>query len=445
MLQRLDLRGHTGDLAERLPAPAAVEEGPTEVVRTIVERVRDGGDVALRELTARFDGAEIDDLRVPPTEIAAALESLEPKLRRALVVAADAIADFHRHQLASTARPTSYRRDAGGGAVRVDTVFRPVDRAGCYVPGGRARYPSTVLHTAGIARVAGVSEVVVCCPPGIDGGVPAITLAAAAAVGVDEVFRIGGAQAIGALAYGTESIRPVDVIVGPGNIYVATAQREVAGRGLVGVPSAFAGPSEIVIVADDTTPPDLAAVDLIVQAEHGPLGQSWLLTWSPAAADAIVAEVARQLDDAPRHADIEATFASGGYVVLCDSPAQAAGVVDVIAPEHLQVMTADPDAVIEAVHHAGAVFRGAASPAAVGDYLAGPSHVLPTARTARFGSALGVRDFLKEMHVVELDEAAMAEVAPAVTALATAEGLAAHADAAARRGAARAPAEVSSD
>jgi histidinol dehydrogenase len=285
--------------------------------------------------------------------------------------------------------------------------------------------------TAVIAKVAGVAEVALCVPPGPDGHVPAITLAAAALAGVDEVYGIGGAQAIGAMAYGTQSIRPVDVIVGPGNVYVALAKQAVAG--VCAVPSAFAGPSEIVVIADDTTPPELAAVDLLVQAEHGPLGQSWLLTWSEAAADAIVAEVERQVAVAPRRADIEATFATGGYVVLCDSPEQAAAVSDIVAPEHLQLMCADPASLVPLIHHAGAVFCGPWAPASVGDYLAGPSHVLPTAGTARFSSALTVRDFVKEMHVVTVSEDGLREVAPHVAALATAEGLVAHAESVTRR------------
>lgn len=433
MLTRLDLRGSSGPFGDRLPAPAAGGDEPVAAVRDILAQVRDGGDAAVRALTERFDGVAVNELRVPEDEVTASLDGLDPGLREALHAAAAGIADFHRHQLATYAAPSTYQRAAGSGTVTVETVFRPVDRAGCYVPGGRAKYPSSVIHTAGIARVAGVSEVVLCCPPDATGHVPAITLAAAAVVGVDEVYRVGGAQAIGLLAYGTESVRPVDVVVGPGNVYVAAAQREAAASGAVGVPAAFAGPSEIVVVADETTDPELAAVDLLVQAEHGPLGQSWLVTWSEGAADAIEAEVDAQTADAPRRGDIAATFAKGGYVVLCDGPNAAAAIVDGVAPEHLQLLCAEPDAVLDRVHHAGAIFVGPSAPASVGDYVAGPSHVLPTARTARFGSALGVRDFLKEMHVVSVDAEALADVGPSVEALATAEGLSAHADSIARR------------
>ena len=251
-------------------------------------------------------------------------------------------------------------------------------------------------------------------------------LVAAAVAGVDEVYAVGGAQAVAAMAYGTESIRPVDVIVGPGNVYVSIAKREVAGT--VGVPSAFAGPSEIVVVADDTTPATYAAVDLLVQAEHGPGGLAWLLSWSESALEAVVAEVERLTEAAPRRDEILSTFAEGGYAVLCDGPEQAMAVANLIAPEHLQLMTADPDALVPLVRHAGAVFTGPLAPASVGDYVAGPSHVLPTDGSARFGSALTVDDFQKRLHVISLDEAAFAEAAPVVEALATAEGLVAHAD-----------------
>ncbi|MEO9223355.1 MAG: histidinol dehydrogenase [Acidimicrobiales bacterium] len=433
MFRRVDVRGVCEGLGDALPAPQREADLPVALVREVLAAVRADGERAVRGATARFDGVDIDSVRVDPADVAAAVERVPGELRDALLVAADAVADFHRHALAATASPATYGRSEGMGTVRVDTMFRPVDRAGIYVPGGRAAYPSSVIHAAGVAKVAGVGEVALCSPPGPDGRIPDVTLAAAAAVGVDEVYRVGGVQAIGMLAYGTESCRSVDVIAGPGNVYVATAQREVAGSGLVGVPSAFAGPSEIVVIADETAPVDLIAVDLILQAEHGPLGQSWVVTWSPDVADAVVAEVEAQVAVAPRRMDIEATFASGGFVVVCDGPEQATDVANVIAAEHLEVMTADPAALVARIRHAGAIFCGSWTPSSVGDYLAGPSHVLPTARTARFGSALGVRDFLKEVHVVELDQAALDAVAPTVEILAKAEGLIAHAESVARR------------
>jgi len=424
VLQRLDLRGVGDDLDGRLPRPAQAAEGPVAAVQAILADVRERGDAAVRELTERFDGVVLDDLRVPTEAIDAALDGLEPDLRAALEAAADGIRDFHRHQVVAD---HTYERDG----IVIEGRHIPVDRAGCYVPGGRAVYPSTVLMTAVPAKVAGVREVVLCVPPDKTGEVPAVTLAAAAIAGVDEVYRVGGAQAIGAIAYGTETVRPVDVIVGPGNVYVALAKREVAG--LVGVPSSFPGPSEVVVIADESVPADLAAVDVILQAEHGPGGLAWLITWDEAVADAIVAEIETQVAASPRREDIESTFAEGGHAVVCEGPEQAMAVANRIAPEHLELLTADPQALVPLVRHAGAVFCGPWAPASVGDYVAGPSHVLPTDGTARFSSALTVRDFQKEVHVITLDEAALAKVGPTVERLAEAEGLAAHADSVARR------------
>lgn len=424
MLNRLDLRGAGNDLRGKLPRPAQATEGPVAAVKEILADVRERGDEAVRDLTERFDGVRPTALRVPPADIAAALDSLDPELRAALHAAADGIRDFHEHQLTGD---HTYERDG----IVVEGRKVPVDRAGCYVPGGRAIYPSTVLMTAVPAKVAGVPEVVLCVPPDATGSVPAATLAAAAIAEVDEVYGVGGAQAVGAMAYGTESVRPVDVIVGPGNVFVAIAKREVAG--LVGVPSSFPGPSEVVVIADASAPADLAAVDVILQAEHGPGGLAWLISWDEAALDAIVAEIEAQVAVAPRRGEIESTFAEGGYAVLVDSPEQAVAVSNTIAPEHLELLTEDPQALVPLVRHAGAVFCGPWSPASVGDYLAGPSHVLPTDGTARFGSALTVSDFQKDVHVITLSQAAIEAAAPVVAAIAEAEGLAAHADSVRRR------------
>ncbi len=424
MLRRLDLRGAGTDLRDRLPRPPQAGEGPVAAVQAILAEVRERGDDAVRDLTERFDGVRPEALRVPPEAIHEALAAIDPEVRAALEAAAAGIRDFHEHQLVGD---HTYARDG----IVIEGRKVPVDRAGCYVPGGRAIYPSTVLMTAIPAKVAGVPEVVLCVPPDAEGQVPAVTLAAAAVAGVDEVYAIGGAQAIGAMAYGTDSVRPVDVIVGPGNIYVALAKREVAG--LVGVPSSFPGPSEVVVIADETAPAELAAVDVILQAEHGPGGLAWLVSWSEDALDAICDEIGEQVAAAPRREDIESTFAEGGYAVLCDSPEQAVAVANTIAPEHLELMTADPRALVPLVRHAGAVFCGPWAPASVGDYLAGPSHVLPTDGTARFGSALTTSDFQKDVHVITLDRDALERAAPTVATLARAEGLAAHADSVVRR------------
>ena len=427
MINRLDLRGITDDLVAHLPRPIMAGELPVGAVRALLDEVRSGGDAAVRALTERFDGAVIDDLRIPQSELDAALAAIPPLLREALEAARAAILDFHRGQVRDDAR-----HERNGVVVR--ELRRPVDRAGLYVPGGRARYPSTVLMTAIPARVAGVPELVLCVPPEADGRVADVTLAAAALAGVDEVYRIGGVQAVAAMAYGTETIRPVDVIVGPGSVYVSVAKRLVAQEGTVGVPSAFAGPSEVVVVADDTAPPDFAATDVLVQAEHGPDGMAWLVTWSVAAADRISATIDQLVAASPRRAEIESTLATGGYAVVVDGPEQAMEVVNLIAPEHLELMTANPEALVPLVRHAGAIFCGMYAPASVGDYIAGPSHVLPTYGSARFSSALGVADFQKLVHVVSLDAPTLARLAPHVAAIADAEGLVTHADSVRIRG-----------
>jgi histidinol dehydrogenase len=420
-LQRLDLRHVAGDLKPHLPRPALDGDGPVAAVRDILAQVRQGGDAAVRALTLAFDGVVIDSLRVPQAALDAALASIPASLRDGLEAAQAAITSFQRSTL-----PASRTYEREGLVVR--DLRRPVDRAGLYVPGGRARYPSTVLMSAIPARVAGVPSVVLCVPPDQDGTVNAPTLAAAALAGVDEVYRIGGAQAIAAMAYGTETIRPVDVIVGPGNTYVSIAKREVAQQGCVGVPSAFAGPSEVVVIADSTTPTDFAAIDVMVQAEHGPDGLAWLITWSEEAADRITAEISRLTALAPRRAEIEANLSRGGYAVLVDSPERAMEVANAVAPEHLELMNSDPESLLGLVRNAGAVFCGPWAPASVGDYLAGPSHVLPTYGSARFSSALGVDDFSKQIHVVSLEQVALSKMAPHIIAIAEAEGLDAHAE-----------------
>jgi histidinol dehydrogenase len=416
MLSRLDLRGSGSDLDSALAPPARDDPDPIAAVREVIADVRTRGDAALRDLTERFDGCRIDDLRVPEKEILAALDDAPSPLRAALDYARQEITAYHEAQLGAEVR---LERD---GALLRELVV-PVDRAGLYVPGGRAAYPSTVLMTAIPARVAGVPELALCVPPDRDGRVPAATLAATALLGVDEVYRVGGAQAIAALAYGTDTIRPVDVIVGPGNVYVTLAKREVAG--VVGIES-FAGPSELVVVADETVAPELAAADLLAQAEHGPDGAAILVTWDERVADAVDEAIDDLSADAPRRAEIDATLASGGRTVLVDGPDGAIAVANAIAPEHLELMTADPEVLVPQVRNAGAVFCGPWSPAVVGDYVAGVNHVLPTARTARFASALRVDSFRKRIHAVTFDEAALERVTPYVQALADAEGLDAH-------------------
>jgi histidinol dehydrogenase len=421
-LRRLDLRGFSGDrraLTDLLPRPVDEQDRSSEAVAAIIAEVRAGGDEALRAYTARFDHVDIDDLRVPADEIRAALARIPPALQEALDVAHDRILAYHAHEAGEVPD------DFANGGVTVRHLVRPVARAGCYAPGGRARYPSTVLMCAVPAHVAGVEEIVLCVPPGPDGRVDDATLAAAAVAGVTEVYRVGGAQAIAAMAYGTESIAPVDVIVGPGNRYVAEAKRQVSG--VVGVGSAFAGPSEVVVVAGPDTPAEYAAIDLVVQAEHGPDGLAWLVTWSEELVDAVDAAIDRIVADSPRRADLEATLGAGGWAVLVDGPKQAAAVSNVVAPEHLELLTKQADAVLAHIRSAGAVFVGTNAPASIGDYLAGPNHVLPTNRTARFASALRVDDFRKHIHAVRVDDEAVRVLGPHVVTLAETEGLPAHA------------------
>lgn len=416
MLARLDLRGFDGDLAAALVRPVSDDAGVLDAVRAILADVRARGDAAVRDCTERFDGCRIDRLRVAPEEIRAAHDRASDDLRAALDYAHGEITAYHEAQVGP-----AIALDRDGVGLRELVV--PVDRAGCYVPGGRANYPSTVLMTAIPARVAGVPEIALCVPPDRTGAVPAATLAAAAVAGVDEVYRIGGAQAIGAMAFGTESVRAVDVVVGPGNAYVAAAKREVAG--IVGIES-LAGPSELVVVADASADPEHVAIDLLAQAEHGPDGAAVLVTWVPALADAVDEAVGRLVAESPRRVDIESTLAAGGRAVIVDGPAAALAAVNVIAPEHLELLADDPEALVPLVRNAGAVFCGPWAPAVVGDYVAGVNHVLPTARTARFASALRVDDFRKHIHVVTLDEAALRRVGPHVRTLAGVEGLTEH-------------------
>ena len=422
LLRLIDARGSAEPPIPELQSTAPA--GVLEAVRQIIDEVRRDGDAALRQMARRFDGASLTELAVPPAACADALASLVPAVRDALEVAAERISEFH-----GTQREPGHVWSRDGVTVR--SLRIPVDRAGLYVPGGRAAYPSTVLMTAIPAKAAGVASLALCVPPRADGTVAPVTLAAAALAGVQEVYAVGGAGAVAALAYGTETIPRVDLIAGPGNTYVAVAKQEVGG--VVGVPSAFAGPSEVVVVADGSAAAELVALDLIVQAEHGPDGMACLVTWDPAVAEAVGAEVAVAAATAPRRAEIEATLASSGYAIVVGDRGQAAEAVNRIAPEHLQLMVAEPDELLPLIRHAGAIFCGENAPASLGDYLAGPSHVLPTGRTARFASALGVADFCRTTHVVSADEDALVSLGPAVETLATAEGLPAHAASVRRR------------
>ncbi len=418
MLTRLDLRG-IDDLSGSIPRPPEIGEGPLESVLEIISAVRSGGDEVLRELTERFDGVRRESLRVSSEEISAAFQRCDPEVIAALELAADRIRRHHVGQLHS-----QVTHDSDGVVVTSYSV--PVDAVGCYVPGGRAAYPSTLLMTAIPAQVAGVQRVVVCVPPNAEtNSIPDVTLAAARVAGVEEVYAVGGAQAIAALAHGTETIAAVDVICGPGNVYVALAKQAVASR--VGIAAAFAGPSEVVVVADSSVDPDLVAIDVMLQAEHGPDGLAWVITWDDQVADAVEASITKLVAEAPRAADITSTLERSGYCVVVDSPARAIEVSDLVAPEHLELLCEGAAELARTVRNAGAIFCGAMSPASIGDYLAGPSHVLPTHGSARFASALTVDDFMRHHHVITASAEGLRSVGPAAARLATAEGLDAHA------------------
>ncbi len=401
------------------------DEDVSARVREIISRVRTGGDTVLRELTSQFDRHDLDATgwRVERAETDAALHSLDPELRSALELAAERIAAYHAKQ-----RPQD-RDETDEAGVRLGARWNAVDAAGLYVPGGRAAYPSSVLMNAIPAKVAGVGRIVIVTPtPG--GEINPLVLAAAKIAGVEEVWRIGGAQAIAALAYGTERIAPVDVIVGPGNAWVAEAKRQLYG--VVGI-DMVAGPSEIVVVADAKNDPEWIAADLLSQAEHDPTSQSILLTDDAAFADAVTDAVNRQIDGLPTRETARASWEANGAIILAPTLDAAMPLVDALAPEHLELAVDDPDALFAQVRHAGSVFLGRLTPEAVGDYVAGPNHVLPTGRRARFSSGLSVLDFMKRTSFLALDRGALDRIGPAAVALARAEGLPAHAASVASR------------
>ena len=394
-------------------------------VTAIVADVRARGDAALIEYTARFDRLTLtaDHLRIGADEIEAATASVPAAQLAALDVAAARIEAFHNAQ-----RPADLKMTDADG-MTLGMRWTALDSVGLYVPGGKAAYPSSVLMNALPARVAGVGRVAMCVPTP-DGVLNPLVLAAARRAGVSEIYRIGGAQAVAALAYGTSSVAAVDRIVGPGNAYVAEAKRQVFGR--VGIDN-IAGPSEVAIVASAGSDPRRVAVDLLAQAEHDEAAQSILITDDAAFADTVVAAVASEMTTLARAPIAQASWDAHGAVILVRDWAEAASLVDRLAPEHLQLMGAGPEALFDRVRHAGAIFLGPYCPEAVGDYVAGPNHVLPTGRTARFASGLSVFDFLKRTTWISGDQAALRRVGPAAVVLAEAEGLGAHARSVAMR------------
>ncbi len=401
---------------------AAKRESAADVdaaVARIIDDVAGRGDAALVEHTNRFDRVSLAEgqLRLAPDEIVSGAAAAPPDTVAALQVAAKRIDLFHRRQLPSD---IDYRDSAG---VRLGQRWQAIEAVGLYVPGGTAAYPSSVLMNAIPAKVAGVERLAMAVPAP-DGVLNPLVLAAARLVGIDEIYRIGGAQAIAALAYGTATIAPVDKIVGPGNAYVAAAKRRVFGR--VGI-DMIAGPSEILVVADRHNDPTWIAADLLSQAEHDAAAQPILIADDAGFAAAVEREVERHLRTLPRAETARASWRDNGAVILVSDWDEAVTLIDIIAPEHLELAVEDPDRIAARVRHAGAIFLGRYTPEAIGDYVAGPNHVLPTARSARFASGLGVLDFMKRTTLVGCDPRSLAVLAPSAIRLATAEGLDAHA------------------
>ncbi len=392
---------------------------PDEVVARILAEVKAEGDAAAKRYSRLLDGADLADLRVSPERIVAAWERTRPALRQALETAAERIEAFHRRQ----PRGSWLEWDATGGAL--GQIVRPLERVGIYAPNGRAPYPSSLLMAAIPARVAGVPEVVVATPPR-DGQLNDTILAAAHVAGVQEVYAVGGAQAIAALAYGTESVRRVDKIMGPGNLFVVLAKRRVFGTVAI---DQLPGPTETLLIADDTAKPAYVAADLLAQAEHDPLATALLLTPSEALAAAVQAELARQMAGLSRREIIAESLAGQGGIVLVRDLDEALELANAYAPEHLCLLTADPWSLVGRVRNAGGVFVGEQSSEALGDYVVGPSHIMPTGQTARFSSPVNVWDFCKITSVFGVSAATTRAIAPAALVLAEEEGLTAHAQA----------------
>jgi histidinol dehydrogenase len=403
-----------------LRRPLDLQADEAAAVAAIVAAVAREGDAALLRYTAEFDQVELtrDRLRVGPEEFAQARGEASAEVVAALRQARERITLYHRHQV----RPDWSLTPEGGG--RVGQQITPLDRVGIYVPGGTAAYPSSVLMNAVPAKVAGVKSIALATPPGRDGRVNPYVLVAAEEAGVSEVYRVGGAQAIAALAYGTATIPRVDKITGPGNIFVTLAKKLVYGQ--VGL-DMLAGPSEVAVVADGTADPRLVAADLLSQAEHDPRSAAVLFTPEPGLVEAVEVELTAQLAELPRAATAARSLAGQGAAVLTPDLGSAVALADAFAPEHLELLVAEPERWLAEIRHAGTVFLGAFSPEPVGDYLAGTNHILPTGGTARFTSGLSVDDFVRKTSFVALTPEALAHLAPAIETLAGVEGLEAHA------------------
>jgi histidinol dehydrogenase len=425
MVRQFDIRSSHSYHEVILRNSSTLSPSVEKAVAAIIRRVQLHGDDALRFYTKKFDGAALKSLAVSEMEIRKARANADPEFVRLLVEVARKIKKFHSRQ-----RRTAWRiKEKFGSDLR--QRYLPVERVGVYVPGGKAAYPSTVLMNVIPAQVAGVKNIVLVSPPDRNGDVHRDVLTAAAILGIKKVFRVGGAQAIAALAYGTKTIPAVDVIVGPGNIFVATAKKMLFGK--VGIDS-IAGPSEIVILADDSARADFIASDMAAQAEHDESASSILVTTSPRLAVAVKKELKKLFMTLPRKAIITSSLKNHGAVFLVKDVQQGADVVNQLAPEHLEIITKNDNAVLKTIRNAGSIFLGNFSPVAVGDYFAGPNHVLPTEGTARFFSALSVDTFVKKSSVVNYSRRTMESVSEKVARFAEHEGLTAHALSARLRG-----------
>jgi histidinol dehydrogenase len=416
--QQAEVRAELQRICDRTHDDQVVHKEAT--VREVLQAVKRQGDRALLHYTAEFDHQNLkqEDLRVSGSELDAAYQQVSKDLLDAIRLACRQIEAFHRQRV-----PKSWVH-FGEDEVVLGKRYTPVDRAGLYIPGGRAAYPSTVLMNAVPAKVAGVPRRVIVTPPGVEKSIHPAVLVAAQEAGIEEIYRVGGAQAIAALAYGTETIPKVNVITGPGNIYVTLAKKLVYGT--VGIDS-LAGPSEVLVIADETANAAYVAADLLAQAEHDPMAAAILLTTDAELAKKVQAEVEQQLENHPRRTLSEKAIAHYGLIVVVDSLEQAAELSNEFAPEHLELEVAAPWELIEKIRHAGAIFLGSSTPEAVGDYLAGPNHTLPTSGAARYASALGVETFLKHSSLIQYSPVALQKVAGAIEVLAKAEGLPSHA------------------
>ncbi|MEM7557042.1 MAG: histidinol dehydrogenase [Cyanobacteria bacterium P01_A01_bin.84] len=422
--QQADVRAELQRICDRTNDEQVFHKEAT--VREVLQAVKCQGDQAVLHYTAEFDRTNLrsEQLQVTQIEIDAAYERVSADFVEAIRLACRQIESFHRQRV-----PKSWVH-FGEDEIVLGKKYTPVDRAGIYVPGGRAAYPSTVLMNAIPASVAGVPRIAMVTPPGGDDGIHPAVLVAAKEAGIQEIYRVGGAQAVGALAYGTETIPKVDVITGPGNIYVTLAKKLVYGT--VGIDS-LAGPSEVLIIADSSANPVHVAVDMLAQAEHDPMAAAILLTTDPALAKNVQVAVERQLVDHPRRTLTEKAIAHNGLIVIVESLQAAAEFSNEFAPEHLELEVEDPWSLLPNIRHAGAIFLGHSTPEAVGDYLAGPNHTLPTSGAARYASALGVETFLKHSSIIQYSQTALEKVAGAIDTLATTEGLPSHADSIRRR------------